>query len=135
MDQIYPDNGLVAWLKAMVTPSVNYHLYTNNHLPGLSDTISTYTEAAWSGYAAISVADTAFTFTQVTAHVGAVQAPNISFTNTSGSAQSVYGYFVTDSTNTYLLAAAQFDGAPISIPNGNAQAVTPLFANYSALTS
>lgn len=135
MDQIYPDNGLVYMLKSVVYPTVNFRLFVNNLTPGLGNVPSDFTEAAWSGYSAQSVAEASWTFSQVTSHVGSLQAPNVSFANTSGSSQNAYGYFVTDSTNTYVIFCARFDAAPLVIPNGGALPVTPIVSNYSALAS
>lgn len=135
MDQIYPDNGLVTFLTRMVTPGWLFHLYTNNYTPTLGDTLANYTEATFAGYAAQAALAAAWTFSQVSAHVGALQAPNVSFSNTSGSSQSVYGYYITDAAATVLLGAARFDSGPIVIPTGQSQGVTPILSNSSLYSS
>jgi hypothetical protein len=136
MDQIYPDNGLVFLLKQMVGGSgVVFDLFVNNVTPSLNDTPATYTIASWTGYASLPISPSAWTFSQVVAHLGFLQADNIFWTNSSGSPQDVYGYLIWDSTKTFILAAARFDGAPITIPNGGIQMVTPIIGDFSGLTS
>jgi hypothetical protein len=136
MDQIYPDDGLLYLLRQMLgTGGWNYDLFVNNYTPTLDDVIGDYTLAAWSGYAQINVPTASFTFSQVAAHLGSLQAPNIVFTNGTGSPVSVYGYVIRDSTNTYIVASARFDGAPIVIPAGGNQLVTPILGDFSGLSS
>jgi hypothetical protein len=55
------------------------------------------------------------------------------FTNGSGSTQSVYGYAVIDPSNTFLVACARFDSAPISIAAGDAMPVLPILQSRSQL--
>jgi hypothetical protein len=135
MDIIFPDNGLVRILLNMVSDGFVYQLYTNDYTPTLDDTISSYSQANWSGYAPVTVLASDFVLEEVTAHVGGIQAGPIAYANTSGSDQVIYGYFVTDLSATYLLAAARFDLSPITLPNGSVYTVVPLVGNFSGLTS
>jgi hypothetical protein len=131
MNQIYPDQGLVELLTRLVTPSVHYHLFTNNIIPDLSTTLGALVEAAWAGYAVVTVLPGAFTIGTVTAHVGTIIAAPISFFNTSGGDVTPYGYYVTDAGNTKLYAITLFSGAPITIPDGGSQQVVPIFGDFS----
>lgn len=135
MDQIYPDNGLVYLLNQMVQNGFVFDLFVNDAIPTLNDTSASYTIASWTGYASIAVTGSAFTFSQVVAHLGFLQAPNIFWTNASGSPQTVYGYIIWDVAKTYILAAARFDAAPIVIPDTGNQLVTPIIGDFSGLTS
>lgn len=135
MDLIFPDDGLVEQLKRILNGTVKYHLFTNNVTPTLADTVATYTEASWTGYAAVSKTFTDYTINGVSGHNGFAIASPIAFSNTSGSSQNAYGYYVTDSGGTILLAAARFDSAPVSIPNGGSTSVVPVWGDYSQLSS
>lgn len=135
MDLLFPDQGLVYQLSQILNTTVNFHLYTNNLTPTLSTTLSALTEAAWTGYALVGQNWTNFTLSGVAAHNGYAIAPPITFNNGSGSTQTAYGYYVTDSANTILLAVARFDSAPISIPAGGNYPVVPTWGDFSGLSA
>ena len=135
MDLLFPDAGLVYQLQQILTPRVHYHLFVNTYVPTLYSTVADLTEASFSGYtpAVVHVAD--FTITGVAGHNGYAIAPPVTFLNSSGGAELVYGYYVTDQTDTILLAIALFDGAPISISSGGNQTVLPTWGDFSQLAS
>ena len=136
MDQIYPDNGLVYLLQQMVgNTGLIYDLFINDVTPTLNDTPPTYTIAAWSGYASIQVNPASWTLYGVLAHLGSIQAPTLYFANSSGSPQVVYGYVIWDPTKTYIVGAARFDGAPVTIADGASYSVVPILGDFSALSS
>lgn len=87
-------------------------LYSNNHTPTDSDTIANYTEATFTGYAAINMP--AFPASTVTGHVASSTAASITFTLTSGS-QAIYGVYITDNAGTNLLAAIEDPNAPVTL--------------------
>lgn len=134
MDLLFPDTGLVYQMSAVLTNKVNYHLYTNNYTPTLSTVLGDLTEAAWSGYAAITQQFSDFTLNGVAAHNGYAIAPPITFANSSGVSQTAYGYYVTDHSNATLLAVALFD-TPLVLPTGVGGNVTPVWGDYSGLSS
>lgn len=135
MDIIFPDTGLIRTLLQVVGDGLIYNLFTNDYTPTLSDALTDYTVANWSGYASQTVTQLDFITQEVTAHVGGISAGPLAFYNTSNDPVVVYGYFVTDSTGTTLVAAARFDLAPITIPNGGLFPVTPILGDYSGLSS
>jgi len=135
MDQLYPDSGLTYILLAVIQNGFTWHLFTNDFLPQLDDTLDNYTEAAWSGYAPQFVEGSTFVADPVSGHVGAVEAPPLAWVNSSPRTQSVCGYFVTDSSGTVLIAAARFDDAPRVVPQGSGFTLAPVIANYSGLSS
>jgi predicted ATP-grasp superfamily ATP-dependent carboligase len=135
MDQIYPNEGLIQLLQAGITPKVTVHLYTTNTPPSPASTLGGFTEAGWAGYVAVDVLVAAFTFSSVVGNVASLQAPNVLFSNGSGSPVTAYGFYVTNSAGTLVLWAAQFDGAPITIPASGTYQVTPIIGNYSGLSS
>ncbi len=133
MNQIFPDPSLLWMLRRVVGVGLLYHLYRNDYTPTLSDTLGSYTEAVWSGYAPVLAPAAAWTTAVVITHLGDLQAPPIQFRNTSPAAVSVYGFFVTDNTGLQLVCASRFDEAPITIQVGDAYPVTPLLGSYSGL--
>lgn len=135
MDLIFPDAGLVEQLTRILNGTVKYRLFTNNVTPSLGDTVSTYTEAAWSGYAAHSLTFSDYAINGVSGHNGFAIGSPISFSNSSGGAVNAYGYYVTDSGGTILLAVARFDSAPVSIPSGGNTSVVPVWGDFSQLAS
>lgn len=136
MDQIYPDSGLVEGLTYLVqTAGWDYHLFTNNLTPGLTNVLGDFTEAAWAGYAVQQVTLAAFSLRGVVSHLGSLQALPVAFLNSSGGTVTAYGFFVTWHVSGNLVCCARFDGAPVSILNGQSQFVTPIVSDYSALAT
>jgi len=135
MDLIFPDAGLVEQLNRVLTGSVKYHLYTANVTPTRSTVLTDLdaSEASWTGYAAVTQTWTDYTINGVAAHNGYALAPPISFANTSGSTQNPYGYYVTNTGSTILLACARFDGAPTPILTGTSLLLVPVWGDFSRL--
>lgn len=134
MQQIYPDEGLVSQLMRIMGDDVKYHLYTNDITPDRATVLADFTEAAFTGYAAVTVEAADFTIDGVSAHVGYIQAPPITFTNGSGVDQDAYGYYVTDAGSTEVLAAGRFDAAPVTKADGDAWSVIPVWGDSSSLS-
>lgn len=134
MDLLFPDDGLVAQLNLILSSSPKWRLFTNNYTPGLSDTLASVTEAAWTSYAAVTKTWSDFTLNGVAAHNGYALASPAVFTNGTGGNVTAYGYYVTDSGNTKLLAIALFD-APQVIPAGGTLSVLPTWGDLSQLSA
>lgn len=135
MNQIYPDAGLIPILRRIVTPSVVYHLYTNNVTPDRDTVLGDLTEMTAAGYVEITVDDSDFSLDGVAAHVGSLLAAPIAFENTSGGALDAYGYFATNAAGDELLAVARFDAAPVNKADGEAWLVTPIVGDFSGLST
>jgi hypothetical protein len=136
MDLIFPNQGLVWQLQGILSQTVVYHLYTNSLVnPTLANVITDLTEAAWTGYAAVSQTWSNFTLNGLAGDSGYAIAAPISFSNISGGNVQAYGYYVTDTGYTMLIAIAAFDGAPITIANGGTYAVLPSWGDFSELSS
>ena len=130
MIQVFPDVTLVPSLLRLVSPTLYYWPYDNDVTPGHATVLGDFT---FGGLNAFIVPVGNFTLTGVTSHVGKITAADGTFTNTSGSSQTVYGYFVTDADSGgapsgNLVMAARFDGAPITVPDGGFINVTPTLA-------
>lgn len=134
MNQIYPDAGLVQLNLRSLAATVRYRLFTNNATIDRSTVLAGLTEAAWTGYINVPLTDVDFTLNGVVSHVGYSIALPVNFANSSGSTQTAYGYYVTDTTNTYLLAVAKFD-SPRTILDGTSLQVTPSWGDFSLYTT
>lgn len=132
MQQIYPDASLVPILQRFLAGDLHYHLFSNNVTPGNASVLGDFTEAVYGTYAPITVIAADFTLTGVAGHVGGATAAAIAFLNDSGGDLGMYGYYVTDTSNTILIAAARFDSAPAVKHNGESWIITPTFGDFSA---
>jgi hypothetical protein len=136
MPQVFPDDGLNQWLDRMIVGNLLFGLFTNNVTITRSTTWASaaLTEASWAGYSRVTV--NSGWVVSVVGHLGFAIGTPIAFANSSGSTVSPYGYFVLDSTGTWLMAAAQFDGAPVAIADGDSYVMVPSLGDLSkALTS
>jgi hypothetical protein len=119
MALLVPDAGelnlLSRMLNKVATGDVRLHLYANNYTPVEGSVIGSFTECTASGYASKLLTGASWTITTVTGTTEAVYAEQ-TFTFTA--AQTVYGYYVTDSGSTICLWAEIFTGAPFNIPSG-----------------
>ena len=109
---------------------VKAHLFTNNVTPNRADLLSTYTEAAWTGYASQTLSGWAVASLDGTFHALSTASPVI-FNNGSAGTVSAYGYFVTDSGGTNLLYAERFAAPPVSILAAQSLTLTCTFTDTS----
>jgi hypothetical protein len=100
-------------------------LFKSNTTPAEGDTEATYTEADFTGYAAIALTGANWTITPGSPSTAA--APQQTFTSSAGSQnQPVYGYFVVQTTSGKILWAERFADGPYTIVNNGDQIkVTP----------
>lgn len=151
MDQVYPNEGLVNNLTSLVfglgngVGTLNVDVYTAPTTPpGVGSQFGLMTLGVLNGlFTALSSAvggtnsyrSSDFALHSLVGNIGSIQGPTCQFTNVSGVSQSVYGYVLFDAVNELLVALAQYDGAPIVVPNGGTINVIPILGQYSALTS
>ena len=97
----FSDLGLEDVLSALVNRPPGYHirLFTNNFTPTTSTVVGDFTEATFTGYAAIALSG--WTAPTVASHVASTTANPATFTAT-GSFQSIYGWYVTDAAGDYV---------------------------------
>jgi len=123
MNLVVPQVGALALLEELIAAMytgagvVTVHLYQNNVIPGPGDTLATYTEATFDGYAAVNVTTLGLPFTNVNGQ--AEQDWNGSNFAMTGSTtpNTIYGYYVTltpGGGSPALLWAERFS-APISM--------------------
>lgn len=111
--------------------SAKVHLYTNNRgTPQHGDTQATYTEASFTGYAAQTVGTwTAIGLDGSFRYV--VRSTAVTFTNSSVSGQTCFGYYLTDNGATKLFGVEDFPGGPLTIPAGATLTITVDFTEQT----
>ncbi len=97
-------------------------LYKNNITPSDTDTAATYTEADFTGYSAITLTGASWG----AASGGTIAYAQQTFTCSGASSNSIYGYFVIQTTSTVLLYSERDASAPFTVTvSGDAVKVTP----------
>ena len=123
----FPDVGENLALEMIVNKTAPQNtvlkLYQNNITPAEGDVAGTYTEATFTGYAALTLTGA----TWGAAAGGSIAYPQQTFTSTANqTAQLIYGYYVIQTTSTTLLYSERFTDGPYSIANnGDLIRVTP----------
>ena len=122
----FPDVGENLALEAVVgktnATALTVRLYKSNTTPSDSDVAATYTESTFTGYAAAAL--TAGTWGAASAGTITYGA-QLTFTCSGASAESVYGYYVTNAGGV-LLYSERDASAPFVIANsGDAVKLTP----------
>lgn len=88
-----------AWAAAT---SYTLHLFKNNYTPVPGESLGSYTEADFTGYAAATIDKTAWGSSSVSAHIASITNSVLStFTAGSGmvGTQDIYGYYVLDGSS------------------------------------
>jgi hypothetical protein len=134
MLQLYPNQGLVPIMQRVVVAGLVWRIFTNAITPDQTTVLADLIEAAFAGYAPVTVPWVAFGLNGVSANAGYAIAAPIGFTNSSGADQTIQGYYVTDAGNTILFAVAAFDDAPEDLPDGATKVVVPVLGDFSSLT-
>jgi hypothetical protein len=124
----FPDTGENIALEALVNKTAPQNLvlrlYQNNITPSDTDTAGTYTEATFAGYSAATLTGASWN----AASGGSIAySSQLAFTrSTTGSPQSIYGYYVTQATSGILVYSERDSAGPFSITNENdAIRITP----------
>lgn len=134
MHQIYPDAGLLFLLARFAALGFHYHLFNNNVTVDRSKVLGDFTEETLHSYAPVTVTGADFTSGGVTAHIGSIVAAPISFTPAGGN-WTIYGYYVTDTSDALLLFAGDLDGAPVTVLDGVPLLITPILGDFSKYSS
>jgi hypothetical protein len=122
-----PDVGENIALEALVNKTVgqnlNLRLFQNNITPADTDVAATYTEATFTGYAAIAL--TGATWNAAAAGNIAYSAQQ-TFTSTGVVANSIYGYYLSQVTSGILVWSERDGAAPFNVANnGDTVKITP----------
>lgn len=129
MSLVLPNQGeqiaLEALLNKTAPQNLDLKLFKSNTTPGEADTEATYTEATFTGYAAVQLTAANWTVTPG-APTEAAYAQQ-TFTSSAGSQnENVYGYYIVQRVSGKLVWAERFSDGPYNIVNnGDAIKVTP----------
>lgn len=127
MTLLVPNVGEIEMLKRALnfsaTGDVKLRLYKTDVTPVEVDTVSTYTEAAATGYAAITLTGASWSV----ANVGGVTTAQYALQTFAVTTQETYyGYYLTDSAGTTLIWAEKFSDGPYAMGTaGGSVKVTP----------
>jgi hypothetical protein len=130
MALVVPNEGaqelLRRGLNYSATGNVVLRLFKSNTTPAETDTVATYTEADFTGYASVTLTGASWTVTN--ADPASASYAKQTFTSSAGSQnQNVYGYYATNAAGTVLLWAERFSDGPYNIANnGDKIEVTPV---------
>lgn len=123
---VIPNEGkqlaLDRWLDPDNSPGENWviRLYSNNYTPVDGSTVANFTEAAFTGYAAVSLNPATFPTSSISANVAVSTYPTApTFTCTGGGGQTVYGWYAEGATSGKVLAAQKFDAARVIVSGSN----------------
>lgn len=121
------EDKLLAFTLGFATPgNQTLKLFVNNITPADADTAATYTEMSTLGYASKSLTKTSWTIAQNGTKSEASYAAQ-TFSFTAGTAVTVYGYFIIDSTSGVLLWSELFDAPKTVQFAGDQIIVVPKF--------
>jgi hypothetical protein len=109
---------------------VYMHLFINDVAPSDGTVIGDLVEASFSGYSAQAITYWAAVSPNPAGGYSST-APLAQFTNSSGSDQTVYGYYVTAGPAGDLLWLQADPNAPVTVPNGQSYYVVPALGMQS----
>jgi hypothetical protein len=130
MSLVVVDGGkadLLANLRTYLIANSYLHLFTNNHTPSHYDVVGTYTEANFSGYSSIALNSWGAPYLTSDFHEYVDEVLR-TFTNSGITAQTVYGYYVTNGS-IGALWWAELAPAPVVVSAlGGSFSVQPRFS-------
>jgi len=105
--------------------TLSCRLFSNDVTPTDTFTLASFTEASFTGYAAVSVAPGDWDAPTVVSDVGQIDktTPPV-FTCTGGSPQDVYGWYLVDPGASLVLFTQRFD-APRTMVMGSTESLSP----------
>lgn len=112
---VFEDDGIRVALDNVTAgelATAKLRLYSNNLTPTNAQVIGDFTEATFTGYAAVTLSG--WTAASVAAHVASSTANPVTFTLTAGT-QSIYGWYITNAAGTVLYAAGRDAAAPVAM--------------------
>ena len=119
------ENTNLGFMLGFATPGNQIlKLFTNDIIPADADVAATYTEMATLGYAAKSLVKGSWTIAQNGGVAEASQAAQ-TWTFSAGTAVTVFGYFVVDTTTGVLLWAERFVAGKVVQYAGDQIIITP----------
>lgn len=129
MTMVIPNNGegdaLEYFVNRAAPQNLVLRLFQNNITPAETDVAATYTEATFTGYAAITLTGASWGAPTEGAPSSIAFAQQ-TFTSTAVQSQSIYGWYMTRVTSGRIAAAERDASAPFTIAqNGDEIKITP----------
>lgn len=134
MAAVIPNEGEIAELESLLKSKDRVlHLFKNNVTPDAASTVATFTECAFTGYAAITLVAANWPTPTTNGTTGKAESTYAeqSFTVTTADGESYYGYYITDAAGTKLLRAERFADAPCALADGNVEKITVTYTGTS----
>ena len=104
---------------SLATPeNLVVHLYKNNITPSSTMTLADYTEATFTGYAAVTLSSANWTVT-AGGPTSAEYNSGVAFTCSGTTSESIYGFYLSTANSSTLIWSERFDEAPFVIVNPN----------------
>jgi len=128
---VWPANSCLNFLGDFITDRLHSSQYyfrvcTNNVTPSSTSILTDFTEAAWGGYSPILGSSVTWGAPALAGVTAGTTGSNLVFNNTTGSAVTLYGVYVTDgSIATKLYFCERDANAPVSVPAGGSYIYTP----------
>lgn len=118
---------LLNFIRLQLNTVARLRLFKNDIVPADADTVTSYTEATFPGYAAQVV--NAFSVASTVGGVAQITHAALTFLRGSGgSGDTIYGYYLTDAAGTTLYYSERDPAAPVNMSvAGNSYAVSLLF--------
>lgn len=135
MALVLQDEGLKRKLEdcraAWNASALKMHLYKTNVTPTTASVVGNFTECDFAGYAAQDIIT--WGAASVTSHVAKITAAANTFTRSStGAAQNIYGYFITNAAGSLLYWAELDPSAPRTVTNiGDSVTVTAVMQDQT----
>lgn len=131
MALLTPNNGegdaLAALVAKAAAENLVLRLFKSNTTPAETDTTATYTEATFTGYAAITLTAASWVITEG-APSNAAYAQQTFTSSATQTAELIYGYYLTRVTSGRIAWAERFTDGPYSVSNNGDQVkVTPTY--------
>ncbi len=130
-NMVIPNGGkllaLDRWIDPAGTGGENWiiRLYSNNYTPVDGSTLGDFTEATFTGYAAVTLVAGTFPASSIVSNEAVTTYPTApTFTCTGGGGQTVYGWYAEGATTGTVLAAQKFD-ASRALVSGASEKIDP----------
>ena len=125
---LVPDVGEVQLLTMALSKATvetqTLKLYKTDVTPAEAHTAASYTEMTGQGYAAKTLARASWSIATATG-VTTASYPQQTYTFTGGGPDTIYGYFVIETTSTVILGAEKFATSQVVQNNGDQILITP----------
>lgn len=122
---------LEAILNKTAPQNLKLKLYVNDITPGVTTLETDFTEASFTGYAAITLAGGSWTTAEANPST-ASYAEQTFASSANQAAQIVYGYYLVQASSGKLIAAERFSASITIQKNGDAALFTPAMTGASA---